>query len=152
MGSRLCRNPFSNTSIIAALTTGAAKVYADASADADTGSKKIISESLPVTEEKEYFPYISSSSVHKRFRARIYDFDDMIYANKLSNLYYINHKQETKEKFNFFSEYLMDEPAIKKDRLLEAIDKYKKTPESIKYPLSVFFESAAKCFVPYNSE
>ena len=74
------------------------------------------------------------------------------YEGENNPFYGKEHSQETKEKFNFFSEYLMDEPAIKKDRLLEAIDKYKKTPESIKYPLSVFFESAAKCFVPYNNE
>jgi len=150
MCSKLCTNPFSNTNTIAALTIGASKVYVDASADPHTGDKK--KKIYPPDEKDNNPPYISTSSVHKRFRARIYNLHDMLYANKLSNVYYINHKQETKEKFNFFSDYLMDEPAIKKDRLLEAIDKYKKTPESIKYPLSLFFESAAEYFKPYNSE
>lgn len=145
MGSRMS----SNSSAVSALMNGAAKVYAEASADTDTGDKKKLIKIIQ--EEKSDAPYISTSSVHKRFRNRIYDVHDMIYADKLSNIYYINHTQATKEKFNLFSEYLMDEPAIRKDRLIYAIEEYKNTPDTIKYPLSLFFESAALNFKPYNS-
>lgn len=149
MGSRMSLN----SSAVTALINGAAKVYAEASADTDTGDKKKLIKMIQEEEEQERsnVPYISSSAEHKRFRNRIYDINDMIYANKLSNIYYINHAQATKEKFNFFSECLMDEPAIKKDRLIYAIEEYKNTPDNIKYPLSVFFESAALNFKPYNS-
>jgi hypothetical protein len=138
----------SNSSAVTALVNGAAKVYAEASADQGDKKKQI---KMIQEEEKSNAPYISTSSAHKRFRNRIYDVQDMMYADKLSNLYYINHTQATKEKFNFFSEYLMDEPAIKKERLIYAIEEYKKTPDNIKYPLSLFFESAALNFKPYNS-
>jgi hypothetical protein len=150
MGSRMS----SNSSTVTALVNGAAKVYAEASADQGDKKKFIkIIQKLQKEEEQEKSdaPYISTSSAHKRFRNRIYDVHDMIYANKLSNIYYINHTQATKEKFNLFSEYLMDEPAIKKDRMIYAIEEYKKTFDNIKYPLSLFFVSAALNFKPYNS-
>ena len=152
MGSRMS----SNSSAVSALVNGAAKVYAEASADTDTGDKKKLIKMIQKIQEEEQqeksnAPYISTSSAHKRFRNRIYDIHDMIYANKLSNIYYINHTQATKEKFNLFSEYLMDEPAIRKDRMIYAIEEYKKTPDNIKYPLSLFFVSAALNFKPYNS-
>lgn len=89
-------------------------------------------------------------AVHKKYRSSLYDKHDTTYADKLANIYYISHNQETKEKFNSFSEFLMDEPAINRNYLLDAIDDYNKTPDSLEFPLSCYFTDAAFNFRPYQ--
>lgn len=95
-------------------------------------------------------PFIQTMADHKKYRSRFYDIRDGDYANKLANMYYITHNQETKEKFNEFSEYLLDEPAINRKSLLEAINDYHETTLGKKYPLSLFFTSAAVNFQNYQ--
>ena len=82
------------------------------------------------------------------YRSTTYDAFDSTYAAKLSELYHRLHNEETKEKFNSFSENLMNETAITRNGLLDATEEYQQTEDSIKFPLDMRFLDAAWNFQP----
>jgi hypothetical protein len=94
--------------------------------------------------------YIPTMAVHKKYRARIYDAHDTTYATHMAKVYYIGHNQETKEKFNTFTDFLMDESAINRHYLLDAIDDYNKTTDALRFPLSCHFCDSAFNYRPYQ--
>jgi hypothetical protein len=96
-------------------------------------------------------PSLPTMAVHKKYRARAYEFTDTLYAKQLANIYYSSHNIETKEQFNIFTEYLMDESVISRNALLDAIDDYQyKRALPAKYSLSVLFMNAAFNYRPYQ--
>ena len=81
--------------------------------------------------------------VLKKYRSSYYDAFDSKYAKNLSEIYHSCHNEGTREKFNSFSENLMDETAICRNGLLDAMDEYERTEDSIEFPLDVRFLNAA---------
>ena len=79
----------------------------------------------------------------KKYRSTCYDTFDAKYAAKLTEIYRNCHNEETREKFDTFSDNLMNEPAIQRNGLLDATEEYQCTEDSIQFPLDVRFLNAA---------
>lgn len=79
----------------------------------------------------------------KKYRSTLYQTFDSKYAKQLHNIYHNLHTKETIEKFNIFTEDLMDEPFINRFNLLDSIEDYNKTPDGIKFPINPHFYNAA---------
>jgi hypothetical protein len=77
--------------------------------------------------------------INKIYRKTSYDAFDSKYAKKLSEIYHNCHNQKTINKFNIFSENLMNESYIDRFCLLDAIEEY----QNDEYPLDVRFLNAA---------
>ena len=86
----------------------------------------------------------------KNYRAFEYDISDETYAKSLGDLFKKCHTDLIQTKFNIFTENLMDEPKINRYCLLAAIDDYKKSEESRKYPLNSTFCDNAFNFRPHQ--
>jgi hypothetical protein len=80
--------------------------------------------------------------LNKKYRSKYYNAFDSNYAKKLSEIYYSCHNQETINKFNIFSENLMNEPSIDRNCLLDAIEEYQETRYD-NFQLNVRFINAA---------
>jgi len=100
---------------------------------------QVLVEPVPSDEEVA----IEVQLARKKYRASSYDIHDETYAKQMQ-------KYSLPEVFHRFTEGLLEEPLINRDRLLDAIDDYNKTDSCDDFPLSLAFQNAAFNFRPYQ--
>jgi hypothetical protein len=111
--------------------------------DSEPGVAQIIDSASAVETEDE--SVVEKTQNIKPYRAHTYDIYDEKYANQMRTIYCPNI-----DKFNEFTDNLMNDVQINRNCLLDAIDDYKRTKECRSYPLTVGFEDSAFNYRPYQ--
>ena len=81
--------------------------------------------------------------INKKYRAFAYDNFDKQYADQLRKNFFVTMDHDTREQFNKFTEYLMEETHINTHSLMDAVNDYALTPQALTYPLSCSFSDLA---------
>jgi hypothetical protein len=81
--------------------------------------------------------------INKKYRAFAYDNFDKQYADQLRKNFFLTMDHDTREQFNKFTEYLMEETHINTHSLTDAVNDYALTPQALTYPLSCSFSDLA---------